>query len=109
MRRRSEAQLGLALSGLLLAVGFAGRIYDYFGPDCFEASENVARVINQTPLAVLTVFLAALVLDLRALRVGGRTARWGRWGLSILVLGVIVLVWTFVDALGDVLACAEGD
>ncbi|MGH2920898.1 MAG: hypothetical protein ACRDKU_02385 [Gaiellaceae bacterium] len=109
MRRQSEARVGLALSGLLLAFGLAGRIYDYFGPDCFEASENVARVINLTPLAVLTVLVAALVLDLRALRADGRAARWGRWGLSVLALGVIVLVWTFVDALGDLLACAEGD
>jgi hypothetical protein len=109
MRRQSEAQVGLALSGLLLAFGLAGRIYDYLGPDCFEASENVADAINLTPFAVLTVLMAALVLDLRALRAGGRTARWGRWGLSVAILAVIVLVWTFVDALGDLLACAEGD
>jgi hypothetical protein len=30
-------------------------------------------------------------------------------GLSLLGVGLVVLVWAFVDAFGEVLACAEGD
>lgn len=106
---RSGAQAGLALSGLVLAYALAALVFALFGPDCFEASETVASVINLTPFVLLGAVLCALVLDIRALRIGGGAARLGRWALSLLIVAVVVLGWAFVDSLGDLLACAEGD
>ena len=106
---RSGAHVGLALSGLVLAYALVSLGFALFGPDCFEASKNVARVINMTPLVLLTVIVSAFVLDIRALRAGGGAARVGRWAASLLFVAVVVLVWAFVDSLGDLLRCAEGD
>jgi hypothetical protein len=106
---QSGARLGFALSGLVLAYALAALIFALFGPDCFEASETLATVINLTPLVLLLAVLSALVLDIRALRAGGSAARSGRWALSLLVLAIVVLTWAFVDSPGDLLACAEGD
>jgi hypothetical protein len=107
--RESGSWVGLALSALLFAYALAARVAQYFVADCFEASENVARAINLTPLVVLIVVAVAFVLDLRALRAGESAARHGRFGLALLLVGVVVLAWTFVDSLGDLLACGEGD
>ena len=97
------------MSALVFAYGIAARVYEFFGPDCFEASETVATLINLTPVALLSAVVAALVLDVRALRSGSHAARWGRWALALLGLGVVFIGWAFVDSLGDLLACAEGD
>ncbi len=111
MRRRGQSggRVGLALSILLLAYAVSIRVTQSFVAECFEASENEARAINLTQFAVLTVLVVAFILDVRALRAGGSAARLGRFGLAVLSVGVVVLVWAFVDALGDVLACDEGD
>jgi hypothetical protein len=53
--------------------------------------------------------MVAFVLDVQALRGGGSAARRGRFGLALLLVGVVVLVWAFVESLGDLLACGEGD
>jgi hypothetical protein len=106
---RSGAHVGLALSGLVLAYALVSLGFALFGPDCFEASETLATVINSTPLVLFAAIVSAFVLDLRALRAGGSAARVGRWAVSLLIVAVVVIGWAFVDSLGDLLACAEGD
>jgi hypothetical protein len=58
---------------------------------------------------VILLALAALVLDALALRGGPEAAWWGRVGLVLFALAIVVLAWWFVLALGELLSCAEGD
>jgi hypothetical protein len=95
-------KIGLGLSAGLLATAIALLVAVEASGRCHAGSGGT---IDLTPLLVLAVGVVALVLDVRAVRLGPPAARWGRLGLGLLVAAAVVFAWFLLVVLRGVLSC----
>lgn len=99
------ARLGAGLSVVLLGIAVWLRVALAVSDGCYTRSGGSGGP-NPILFVVALVALAALILDIQALRRGPRESFWGRVGLTLFAVAAIVLGWWFVVGLDQLLSCA---